>query len=104
MASYSDVRSHPTTNVVWSAFPALVAFLIAACGGDHETTDAPPVPDAPPQIDAGPPDAAPDVYADVYAAVDQDRLMTTLRELTGYDPVTVGGETFSINERFSDAG
>jgi hypothetical protein len=82
----------------------VVAFLIAACGGHHETSDAPPVPDAPAQIDAGPPDAPPDVYADVYAAVDQDRLMQTLRELTGYDPVTVGGETFSISERFSDVG
>lgn len=88
--------------------PLIVAAALAGCGDDqHGAADAPPVPDAPPPADAAvdaSPDARPDVYADVFAAVDQDRLMQTLRELTGYDPVTVGGETFSISERFSDTG
>jgi len=87
----------------------IVAAGLAGCGDDHSgTADAPPpVPDAPRPADAAvdaTPDAGADVYADVFNAVDQDRLMQTLRELTGYDPVTVGGETFSISERFSDTG
>jgi len=36
--------------------------------------------------------------------MDQARLVTTLRELSGDLPVTVGGDTFAINERYSDTG
>jgi hypothetical protein len=87
---------------------AFSIFLVAACGGPSEAPDATVgAIDAeldPGVIDGAPPDGPSGVYADVFAAVDQERLVQTLRELSGVVPVTVGDETFSISERFSDAG
>jgi len=76
-----------------------------ACGdGGGGAPDGPPAIDAPPPDGAGPDRGSDDVYADVFAAVDGPRLIQTLRELGGVVPVTVDGATFTIGERFSDAG
>jgi hypothetical protein len=89
---------------------AILGLMIAGCGAPAAAPDAPPgpvdaTPDAPPvaALDAAP-DARPAVYGDVYGAIDQDRLVTTLRELGGDVPVTVGGETYAISERYSEVG
>ena len=44
-----------------------------------------------------------DVYASVYAAVDKTKLDGLLRDMTGVNPVTVGGQTFSITNRYTPA-
>ncbi|MCE9571992.1 MAG: M20/M25/M40 family metallo-hydrolase [Deltaproteobacteria bacterium] len=96
----------------------MLAAVLAACGhpaggpdaGRSCPCDAPGTADAATdgradaKEDAPPPDGRPAVYGDIYAAMDQARLVTTLRELSGDLPVTVGGETFAINERYSDTG
>jgi Zn-dependent M28 family amino/carboxypeptidase len=46
---------------------------------------------------------ADDVYKTVFNTVDQSRLQQLLKDTTGYNPVTVKGETFSITERYSPA-
>jgi hypothetical protein len=85
-----------------------LALLVTACGPPSTAPDGAPDDAA---IDARAIDAAdldgppPDeVYGDVFAAVDQERLVQTLRELTGVVPVTVDGDTFSISERYSETG
>ena len=47
--------------------------------------------------------AAEDVYKGIFAAVDQSHLQTLLKDMTGVNPVTVNGETFSITDRYSPA-
>jgi Zn-dependent M28 family amino/carboxypeptidase len=44
-----------------------------------------------------------DPYAAVYAAVDKTKLDTLLRDMSGVNPVTVGGQTFSITNRYTPA-
>lgn len=44
------------------------------------------------------------IYKQVYDEVDSARLETLLRQLTGYDPVTVAGRSVAITERYSPAG
>jgi hypothetical protein len=46
------------------------------------------------------PAPAGDVYQDVYNSVDTSRLDTLLRDMTGVNPVTVDGQTFSITNRY----
>lgn len=43
------------------------------------------------------------VYRQVFAAVDQGRLDSLLQDMSGVRPVTVGGKTFTIKERYSPA-
>lgn len=43
---------------------------------------------------------ASDVYQDVYGKVDQTQLQKLLKDMTGYNPVTVKGETYSITDRY----
>src|SRR5207248_2084033 len=86
--------------------------LAASChGGSHAVPDATPQPpDAP--VDAGidaPPDAPPDAGVNptlqaVYTEVDSARIIQLMKDLSGVNPVTVGANTFTINERFSDTG
>ena len=47
--------------------------------------------------------AADDIYQDVYSAVDSARLIQLLHDMTGGNPVTVNGETFSITDRYLPA-
>jgi hypothetical protein len=46
---------------------------------------------------------AEDVYKEVFAAVDNDHIQTLVKDMSGVNPVTVGGETFSITDRYSPA-
>jgi hypothetical protein len=46
---------------------------------------------------------AADVYQDIYNAVDQKHLQQVLQETTGLVPVTIGGQTVSITNRFTPA-
>lgn len=89
-----------------SALSVAAALATTACGSGGGSPDAPATADA--RADAAaadaPIDASGDVYADVFAAVDQARLIFTLRQLSGYEQVTVRGDTFSISERYSDTG
>ena len=41
-----------------------------------------------------------DVYQTIYNSVDQGRLQTLMKDMTGFNPVTVAGETFSIRDRY----
>ena len=47
--------------------------------------------------------AAGDIYGSVFSAVDPIHLETLLKDMTGVNPVTVGPDTFSINDRYSPA-
>jgi Zn-dependent M28 family amino/carboxypeptidase len=47
--------------------------------------------------------AAEQVYKDVFASVDNGHLQSLLKDMSGVNPVTVGGETFSITDRYSPA-
>jgi Zn-dependent M28 family amino/carboxypeptidase len=42
-----------------------------------------------------------DVYQDVYNGVDTNHLDALLRDMTGVNPVTVAGQTFSITNRYA---
>ena len=44
-----------------------------------------------------------DVYKGVFASVDQARLLALLKDMSGVNPVVVGGETFSLTDRYSPA-
>jgi Zn-dependent M28 family amino/carboxypeptidase len=44
-----------------------------------------------------------DIYQQIFDSVDQTHLNQTLQELTGYLPVTVAGQTFSITNRYNPA-
>jgi Zn-dependent M28 family amino/carboxypeptidase len=46
---------------------------------------------------------AEDVYKDVFASVDNARISSLLSDMSGVNPVKVGGETFTISERYSPA-
>jgi Zn-dependent M28 family amino/carboxypeptidase len=43
------------------------------------------------------------IYQGIFQEVSQTRLQSLLQQLTGYTPVTVNGQTFSITERYSAA-
>ena len=45
-----------------------------------------------------------DVYASIFGSVDQAHLLVLLKEISGSSEVTVGGEKYTINERYSPAG
>lgn len=47
--------------------------------------------------------AAEGVYKDVFASVDQNHLQTLLKDMSGVTPVAVGGETFSLTDRYTPA-
>jgi Zn-dependent M28 family amino/carboxypeptidase len=49
------------------------------------------------------PAAADPVYQAVYDSVDRTKLINDLKMLAGVSPVTVGGSTYSISERYSPA-
>jgi Zn-dependent M28 family amino/carboxypeptidase len=42
-------------------------------------------------------------YQNIFSEVDQSHLQQLLKDMTGYNPVTVGGETFSITDRYLPA-
>jgi hypothetical protein len=46
---------------------------------------------------------AEEVYKDVFASVDQSRLQSLMKDMSGVNPVAVGSETFSITDRYSPA-
>jgi leucyl aminopeptidase len=46
---------------------------------------------------------AEEVYKGVFASVDQTHLQALIKDMSGVNPVTVGGETFSITDRYSPA-
>jgi peptidase M28-like protein len=46
---------------------------------------------------------ADEVYKNVFASVDQSHLQQLLKDMSGVNPVTVNGETFSITDRYSPA-
>ncbi len=47
---------------------------------------------------------AQDFYAQVFADVNQQRLIQVLKDMTGVNQVNVGGQTLQITERYSAAG
>jgi hypothetical protein len=47
--------------------------------------------------------AAGDIYQDVFNSVDPSNLQKLLKDMTGTNPVTVAGETFSITDRYLPA-
>ncbi|MFI5361876.1 MAG: M28 family metallopeptidase [Elusimicrobiota bacterium] len=47
--------------------------------------------------------AAEEVYKGVFASVDNGHIQALLKDMSGVTPVTVGGETFSITDRYSPA-
>jgi hypothetical protein len=49
------------------------------------------------------PGAAEDVYKDVFASVDNGHLQSLLKDMSGVNPVSVGGETFTIDNRYTPA-
>jgi hypothetical protein len=55
-------------------------------------------------IDDAPPDAAADPLAAIYGEVDGNHIIQLLQQMSGATPVTVGSASFSISERFDDAG
>jgi Zn-dependent M28 family amino/carboxypeptidase len=44
------------------------------------------------------------VYKGVFDEVSQQRITDVLKQLTGYAPVTVAGQTYSLTERYTPAG
>jgi hypothetical protein len=44
-----------------------------------------------------------DIYKTVFESVDPSNLQKLLKDMTGYNPVTVGGQTFSITDRYMPA-
>lgn len=46
---------------------------------------------------------AEDVYKGVFASVDQKRYLGLIQDMSGVNPVTVGGRTFSITDRYTPA-
>lgn len=70
--------------------------LTADGGGTSATPHAPPAGE-----DGGP--TAGDPYAAIFAGVDKARLEKILREMTGYDPVTIDAQSVSIKERYTPA-
>ena len=75
---------------------AVLAGLVAtACSHSDGTVD--------PGVDGGvtPPPA--DVLADIFAAVDKTNLDARLHELVGMTPVTAGGTTFAMTNRWAPA-
>jgi hypothetical protein len=69
----------------------LAVVALVGCGPAHSTTDA----GAETPLDAG------DPYQAVFDAVTSAGLQARLREVTGVDPVTVGGATFTLTDRWS---
>lgn len=81
-----------------STWSVVIAALLAACGDNRAVPpDAPPAPDAPP-------DAYVDPLAQIYGEVDRDRLAQLVKDLSGVNPVTVGGTSITIDQRYDDAG
>ncbi|MDE2293117.1 MAG: M28 family peptidase [Elusimicrobia bacterium] len=52
---------------------------------------------------ARPQEAAEAVYQEVFAAVDSGHLESLLKDMSGVRPVTAGGKTFSISDRYTPA-
>jgi Zn-dependent M28 family amino/carboxypeptidase len=44
-----------------------------------------------------------DIYQTIYQSVDQSRLQQLLKDMTGVNPVTAGGSTFSLTDRYLPA-
>jgi hypothetical protein len=81
------------------------AVLATACAGPAPTTSTDTV-DAG-TAGSGDPDAAQqhggDPYADMFANVDQARLVTTLKDMTGYNTIQLAGQSVQIKERYTPA-
>ena len=85
--------------------------LALGCSSSHAVPDGaqqPPDAIADAAIDSpadAPPDAGPDpALTAIYNEVDADHLIQLLKDMGGVNPVTVGTDTFTIDERFSDTG
>nr|HEX4319134.1 M28 family peptidase [Kofleriaceae bacterium] len=87
--------------------PSLMALVLlaAACHSPSGDTpaDAPRSGDAARALDAAP-DAPADPLAAIYGEVDGSNVIQLVQQMSGAVPVTAGSDTFSITERFSDAG
>jgi Zn-dependent M28 family amino/carboxypeptidase len=44
-----------------------------------------------------------DVYQEIFQSVSQPRLQQLMKDMTGFNPVTIAGKTFSINDRYLPA-
>ncbi len=80
--------------------PILLLAIACACSSPHGegTLDGPGS-----AIDAAA-DTGSDPLAAIYGEVDGSNVVTLVQEMSGAVPVTVGSDTFSISERYSDAG
>jgi hypothetical protein len=83
------------THVLAIAALAWACHSPSAGGQQHE--------DAPVPVDARP-DAGADPLAAIYAEVDGSNVIQLVQQMSGAVPVTVGSATFSITERYDDAG
>lgn len=79
--------------------------LVTGCGknnpgmstGDDDDDDRPPI-DAAIDMTTG------DPLKDIFNEVDGDRIIQSVKEMSGAAMVTVDGDTFQIDQRFDDAG
>ena len=87
------------------ALSLLGMFALGCHGTPHASPDAGP--DAPVEVDAAP-DAPPDAGIDhlqlIYDEVDAAHIVQLVQEMSGAVPVTVGGTSITIDERFTDVG
>ncbi|HET9620777.1 MAG TPA: M20/M25/M40 family metallo-hydrolase [Kofleriaceae bacterium] len=85
-----------------------LAVLLLGCGDNSATpTDAALGSPLPPPPDAdlhGLPAADPALLQKIFNEVDGDRIVKTLRETSGVDPVMINGQMVTIDQRFDDAG
>ncbi len=78
---------------------SLFALSHTAQASDWSSARLLPVQPAPRAV-LGTPDP---VYMDIFRAVDQTKLLTVLKQMTGVMPVTVNGSTYSITDRYAPA-
>jgi hypothetical protein len=73
---------------------------------DASVPSNPPAPPAPSDGAAQPETSTPplDPYRWVYDGVDADRVIELIKDMTGYNSVTLNGETFRITDRWSKDG
>jgi hypothetical protein len=97
-------------------FLIALAALVIGCGDNaaapKAAPDAPSTGGTPPVSSPPPPDASvstlppadPALLQQIFNEVDGDRIIKTLRETSGVDPVTINGQSVLIDQRFDDAG